>query len=195
MALLEVLARQAGVAIQGAQYAALGVGGRPARTRSTAIAGHLVVRAGDRDVAFPLSAVEEVFRMAAMRAPLLGVAPDCLGIADYHGRLVATFDLGARLGLCEPRDPLTLFDGFLLLVSGRHGEAAYAVDALVELTETEAEALTSGAPAGLLSGAVRLADEQLAPVIDADALIEPAVRELAVQALAQFSKAAGASRA
>jgi chemotaxis signal transduction protein len=109
-----------------------------------------------------------------------------LGLVDCRGRLVPVVDLGARLGLCAPRDELALANGHVLLVRDRLGAVGYAVDEVRELSEGAREPLlpTGDARAGLVSATIRLYDGSLAPLLDPPALLTARARHGLRQALA-----------
>lgn len=148
--------------------------------------GSLLFRCAERLLALPMAAVDEVFRMVAMAARLPRAPRHVLGVVDCRGRLVPVIDLGARLGLCPPRDVLALADGHVVVLHDRVGAVGYAVDEVRELSEAAPEPLdAAGGPrAALVPAAIRLGDGSLAPLLDPPALLTARARHGLRQALA-----------
>ena len=153
---------------------------------TAASGGSLLFRCAERLLALPMAAVDEVFRMVAMAARLPRAPRHVLGVVDCRGRLVPVIDLGARLGLCAPRDELGLADGHVLVVRDRVGAVGYAVDEVRELSEAAVEPLgrAGDARAALVGAAIRLGDGSLAPLLDPPALLTARARHGLQQALA-----------
>ncbi len=134
----------------------------------------LIFRLSDRYLALPLERVVEVFRMVAIATRLLRAPRDCLGLVDFHGRMVPLIDLGARLGLTKSRDAHAMVDGQVVVIEDPIGMVGYAVDEVRELVELPVEPVpeSSREMLGILAlGMVRLGESEIVPQLDPAALL------------------------
>jgi chemotaxis signal transduction protein len=150
--------------------------------------GHLLIGCAGHRLALPLAQVIEVARPVALAGPLPADRAGAVGLIAYRGGLAPLYDLGARLGLCAPRAPAEMVDGRLVMVSDPLGPVGWAVDETRELDEREPEPLAArlqGPLRRLAARATRLADGELAPVIDPGRLLGARARARARAAMAQ----------
>lgn len=112
----------------------------------------LLVRAGDRLCALPLSRVRRVVRALAV-TPLPGSAPELLGLAEFGGEPLPILDL-ARLVGAEP-DPAAVVPVTVVVLAGRDGEAelaGLAADDAADITEVPAATADAGWTREALAG-------------------------------------------
>ena len=134
-------------------------GGRTATDGQVEASRHLVtVRIGGLRCGLPLTDVVQVLA-AATTDPLPGGPAAVLGVLDLHGDVIAVLDGRACLGL--PPTPLRGDDRFVVLaVEG--GRQALRVDAVDDLVEVSADAITDAASLGpatmSVAGIARLED-------------------------------------
>jgi chemotaxis signal transduction protein len=106
----------------------------------------LLVRAGDRLCALPLSRVRRVVRALAV-TPLPGAAPELLGLAEFGGEPLPVLDLARLVGALP--DPAAALPVTVVVLAGRDGEtelAGLAADAAADIVEVPAAAGDRGAP-------------------------------------------------
>jgi purine-binding chemotaxis protein CheW len=145
------------------------------------LSGSLILRAGDRVLGLPMSAVFAVFRMVEMAAQLPRSPRHCLGFADVRGLLVPVLDLAARIGLARTRTPADLVDGHLILARDPLCTLGWAVDEVRELIEdapdfVDAPQRAIGPVSALIRGAVRTSTGERVPLLEPAALLTVGAR-------------------
>lgn len=132
----------------------------------------LLMRHGTGRIAVDLAAVREVLRMVAVR-PLPGAPGGVLGVMNLRGETIAVLDLEARLPADAGQPGV---DHHLVVLSAGTMPLAIAVTHVDDI-----EAIASGAykeaadvlPKGVpVAGVVRV-NEELIPVLDPAALLQP----------------------
>jgi chemotaxis signal transduction protein len=127
----------------------------------------LIARAGEREVAIPIEAVDEVVALdAALAAP--GVVPAVRGVVPVRGRLVPLAHLGALLRGGAPPAAMAPV-GIALTVRARR--VVLEVDGSPDLCDAAAEPLPPGWHGRWATATVRRAGA-LIPVLDVDWLAD-----------------------
>lgn len=130
--------------------------------------------AGTQRYALPIDRVREIQQIVAFAE-----VPDetglVLGMVDVRGEIVPVVDIRTLIGL--PREPYTL-DTPMIVILGAGGPVALIVDAVDTVVDLPAE---GAGPAPVMHSlasrilGVHHLDDGLVFVLDADALLEPAV--------------------
>lgn len=123
------------------------------------------LRVEPEDYALPVEAVLEVARAETPTA-VPGAPPHILGAVNVRGAILPVIDLAALTGLGPTgQRPMTA------VVEGRHGRAALAVDAVVEVSGLPE---TSAAAASELTPRTAMVEGTLVGILDVDAVLSAA---------------------
>lgn len=116
--------------------------------------------------------------MVAPCTKLLRVPGYVLGVVDFHGQLVPLIDLPARLGLCGPRSPESLFAGHIAFVELPSGLWGMAVDGVHDLINEPMEPLFVEPRhlVGMVLGSLRVSPTERALVLNPSQLLSVVAR-------------------